>query len=75
VRFEHQKSSFNKSGLTTQVILFCLLFYLYHPALAHVSTYLDLTDDTYTLLAWLEVEGEIQSGLLTTKPISRTERR
>ena len=37
------------------------------------STNLDVGDDVYDVLHRLEVEGVIQSGLLTTKPLSRKE--
>ena len=40
---------------------------------AAASTYLDINDDAYALLARLEAEGVINSGLLTSKPISRKE--
>jgi hypothetical protein len=37
------------------------------------STNINLNDDSYDLLLRLEAEGLIQSGLLTTRPISRKE--
>ena len=40
---------------------------------AHASTNVDIGDETYGILARLEAEGLIQSGLLTTRPISRME--
>ena len=40
---------------------------------ASASTYLGVGNDAYSILARLEAEGIIQSGLLSTKPISRTE--
>jgi hypothetical protein len=40
---------------------------------AAASTFLDVGDDVYPLLSRLEAEGVITSGLLDTRPISRTE--
>ncbi len=37
------------------------------------STYVNVGDDVYNILARLEAEGIIRSGLLSTKPISRKE--
>jgi hypothetical protein len=50
----------------------CLIVLHIHSA-AYASTYLDLNDEAYSLLSRLEAEGVIQSGLLTTKPLSRSE--
>ncbi len=51
--------------------LIAILLVFSHPAAA--STYLDIKDDAYPLLARLEAEGVIKSGLLTMKPVSRKE--
>ena len=40
---------------------------------AKASTYMDVGDDVYDILHRLEAEGIINSGLLTTKPLSRKE--
>ena len=37
------------------------------------STYVNVGDDVYNILARLEAEGIIRSGLLSTKPVSRKE--
>jgi hypothetical protein len=40
---------------------------------AQASAYLPVSDDTYEILSRLEAEGVIQSGLLTTRPLSHEE--
>ncbi len=40
---------------------------------AEASTYLGINDDSYLLFSRLEAEGVVNSGLLSTKPISRNE--
>ena len=42
-------------------------------ASAEASTYIGVGDEIYNILARLEAEGVIKSGLLNTKPISRKE--
>jgi hypothetical protein len=42
-------------------------------ASAEASTYLDIGDASYELLSRLEAAGIVRSGLLTTRPLSRTE--
>ncbi len=53
------------------LFLLCALFC--NVSYSAASTYLNVGDDVYNMLARLEAEGIIQSGLLSTKPISRTE--
>lgn len=51
------------------LIVTTLLFVPY----AETSTYVPVDDDVYGILYRLEAEGIIQSGLLTTRPLSRRE--
>src|SRR3989304_10361374 len=54
-------------------ILFCLAMVVLVAASAEASPYIGVGDEIYNILARLEAEGVIKSGLLNTKPISRKE--
>ncbi|HWR71893.1 MAG TPA: capsule assembly Wzi family protein [Nitrospirota bacterium] len=56
-----------------RVVLFCLAVLTAGAASAGASTYLEVGDETYAILSRLEAEGVVRSGLLATKPLSRTE--
>jgi len=53
--------------------LICIIGLLMIATFVKASTYVDVGDDVYDVLHRLEAEGVIQSGLLTTKPLSRKE--
>ncbi len=54
-------------------LLFLLATAVSFGASAGASSYLDVDDDVYSLLARLEAGGVIRSALLSTRPISRAE--
>jgi len=59
----------SKGVISIVIILVCLM--IVRPSVA--STNVPVGDDTYDVLLRLEAEGIIQSGLLSTGPLSRTE--
>lgn len=56
-----------------RLLIIALISYVLVPSYGAASTYLDVNDEANGLLARLEAEGVITSGLLTTRPLSRKE--
>jgi len=61
------------SNVSIPGIVSLLTILMFAAVTADASTYLEIGDEAYTLLSRLEAEGVVRSGLLNTRPLSRTE--